>query len=375
MSRLPGFVGASNRAYSVNVNAERTVNRIVWESAGLPKAQPTLRGRPGLHPFVAVGQGPHRGAFQQDTLAWVVSGTVFAEILAGGTIIVRGIVVNDGNPAFIVSNGGADGSGGHQLCLSSGGHGYIYDLVAQTFVEITAAGFPRPCAQVAYLNGYFLALKANEDKIQISNLLDGTAWDALDVLQVFQQPGIITAMITSHQEFWPFSATSVNPWYGTSDTSIFTPVQGASIEHGIYAPWSAQRIDNTLIWVSQTQQGGALVVRADGYSPKIISTPAVNTSLQTIQNLQAAVGFTLQIEGHAFYGLYAANHDTTWMYDLSNDTWVEWATWWPDTDRFTPFLGRTHMFAFGKHLVGARDSGWLYELSFAYTADTLKGGA
>ncbi len=377
MSRLPGFCGASNRAYSVNVNAERSVNYLVQREAGTPVVDPTLRGRPGVNPFVQIGTGPHRACFQQDGLAWVVSGGLFVEIFAGGSSTTRGFVVVDGNPATICSNGGADGSGGHQLLITSGGRRYLYDLVSQAFVEIVTPDTPGPWLMGIYINGFFLTLQSNGDKIYFSDLLNGanSSWEPLNVLQVFQQPGNIAAIIASHNEMWPFSATSVNPWVGTSESSTFIPVPGASIEYGIFAPWSLLRLENTLYWLSQTEQGGALVVRAEGYSPKIISTPAVNTSLQRIPNLQAAVGFTLQIEGHTFYGLYTANHDTTWLYDLSTDTWVEWATWWPDTDRFTPFNCRTHVFAFGKHLVGAIDSGWLYELTFEATTDTLKAGA
>ena len=376
MSRLPGAIGPSNRTRSINVDPELAINYLIeLPGAGSPMAPASYYGRPGLHPWQAMGAGPHRAAFAQDNLAFVVSGGGFYEVFAGGTSTFRGTVVVDGNPATICSNGGADGSGGHQLFITAGGHGYIHDLVSQSFVEIVASGFPRPCLMGAFLNGYFEGLKTNADKIQISNLLDGTLWDDIDVLQVLQQPGNIASLITSHQELWPFSATKVNPWVGTSDTSIFTPLQGATIDHGIYAPFSAQRLDNTLFWISQTEQGGAIVVRADGYSPKIISPPAINTFLQHTPNVNAAVAFSLQIDGHALYLNYLPNTPYTPVYDLSNDTWVYWATWNPNTTRFEPFNGRTHMWAFGKHLIGAIDSGWLYELSFDYTQDTLKGGA
>ena len=373
MSRLPNFIGPSNVLRSVNVDREQTLNLLLERSgAGTPKVDPTFYGRPGVYPWQALGAGPHRAAFAQDNLAFCVSGGGFYEVFAGGTNNFRGTVQVDGNPATICSNGGADGSGGHQLFITSGGKGYIYDLVSQAFTTIVADGFPVPCLQGAFLNGYFLGLQTNADKVQISNLLDGTLWDALDVLQVSQQPGNIAALTTVHQEMWPFSATKVNPWVGTSESSIFTPVQGATIDYGILAPFSVVRLDNTLLWVSQSELGGAIVLRAAGYSPQVISPPAISTLLQRTSNPAQWVGFTMQIEGHPLYLLYAPSALTTLVYDLSTDSWAEWSEWDPSINQDTPFIGRTHMWAFGKHLVGAIDSGWLYDCSFAYTIDTLK---
>jgi hypothetical protein len=373
MSRFPGLVGPSNVTRSVNIDSERTINYVLEApGAGGPKVQASLYGRPAVTPWLAVASGPHRAAFYQDGRAWVISGIYFAEVFASQTVTIRGIVAADANPATISSNGGADGSGGHQLFVVSGGFGYIFDLVSNAFTTITAAAFPLPCLMGGFLDNYFIALKGQSDQFNLSNLNDGLTWDALDVAEISQWPGNILALIVSHQELWPFSATKVNPWYDSAASFPLQPVPGASIEHGILAPWSLQGLDNTLLWISQTLQGGAVVVRADGYNPKIISPVAVNTALQRIPNVEDTIAWSCQIDGHAFYCLYAAENDTQWVYDLSNDSWSEWGHWNTNTMVYEPFVARTHMFAFGKHLVGDRQSGTLYELSFSAYIDTVR---
>ncbi len=373
MSRLPGFVGGSNYTRSLNISAERTINYVLEApGSGLPKVQASLYGRPGCRPYVAAGNGPIRAMFTQDDLSWAISGTYFLEIFASQTVLVRGTVADDGNPATIDSNGGPDKSGGHQLFIVSGGLGYIYDLVSRSFTQITAAGFPSPAFMGGYLNNKFIVLKGQSNQFNICNLNDGTKWDALDVAEVSQWPGNVTSVNISHQELWPFSSTKVNPWYDSGASFPLQPIPGASIEHGVYAPWSVQRLDNTLLWLSETAEGGGLVVRADGYNPTIISPVAVNTALQAIPDLWNAIAWTCQVDGHSFYCLYAANADTTWVYDLSNQTWAEWAIWNTTTMAWAPHIGRCHTFAFGKHLVGDRQSGTIYEMSFDFYSDVLR---
>lgn len=372
MSRLPGFVGPTNQNRSVNVDAERTIN-FVWEAsgAGTPKVPASMYGRPGLAPFAALGPGPVRQLFAQDGRAFGVSGTLFCEFYAAGTRTVRGSVAADGNPATICSNGGADGSGGHQLFIVSGGHGYIFDLVANTLTEITAAGFPTPVLMGAYIDGYFIALKAESNQFNLSNLEDGTLWDALDVAEISQWPGQILSLVTSRNELWPFSSTRVNPWYDSGATFPFQPILGSMMDVGIAAPWSAVNLDNTLYWVGATAWGGPQVFRANGYQPDRISTFAVETTLQGLSRIDDAIAWPCQMGGHAWYVLYLPEHDTTLVYDAASGLWTEWATWDEDLIAWRPFPGRCHTFAFGQQLVGDRQTGMVYRLSFDVYSDTV----
>lgn len=372
MSRLPGFTGPSNQSFSKNTDVERTLNYVVeLRDAGAPKVEGTMPGRPGLRPFVAVGYQPIRCEFAQDGRMFAISGGSFVEVLATQTIVSRGLVATDGNPATICSNGGSDGSGGHQLFITSGGVGYIFDLVANTLTEITSDGFPTPVLMGGFLDGYFIALKSNSNQFNWSNLEDGLTWDALDVAQISQWPGQILSLVINHNEIWPFSASRTNPWYDSGASSTFQPIAGADLQVGIFAPWSAASLDNTIYWIGQSDAGGAVVYRANGYNPAKISTFAIDGILQRTANVQQAIGWTCQMNGHSFYVLYLQEHETSLVYDASNSQWTEWAGWDTNLVSWIPFAGRCHAFAFGKHLVGDRRTGLIYEMSFAFYSDEV----
>lgn len=372
MARFPGFIGPTNVNQSINVDCERTING-VYEvpGAGNPVVSASIYKRPGVRPFVALGTAPIRALFYQDGRCFGISGLLFCEILASQTRIVRGTVAADGNPATICSNGGSDGSGGHQLFIVSGGHGYIFDLVANTLTEITADGFPTPCAMGTFIDGYFIALKSQSNQFNISNLEDGLLWDALDVAQIEQWPGNIVSLVASHGELWPFSSTKTQPWYDSAATFPFQPIPGSSMEYGCLAPWSVAGVDNTLFWLATNHNGGAMVMKAQGYTPTRISTHAIETTLQRLPRVDDAIAWTCQMDGHLFYVLYVPANDTTLVYDVANGQWTEWAEWDSDRIIWLPFVGRCHTFAFGKHLVGDRRTGLVYDLSFSYYSDEV----
>src|SRR4029450_6155956 len=122
--QYPGFIGATDRAAVLTVNAERTINWYPEIATGTPKAKTWLVPTPGLDPFVVLGAGPVRTLFAEEGRCFAVGGSHFFEILATRTFVYRGSVGMDAKPATISWNG----SGGHQLVIVSGGRAFILDL-------------------------------------------------------------------------------------------------------------------------------------------------------------------------------------------------------------------------------------------------------
>src|SRR5262245_9709916 len=162
--QYPGFIGATETLRALTVNAERTINWYPELAAGTPKARAYLAPTPGLTPFVVLGASPVRALFAEEGRAFAVGGGQFLEILASQTFVFRGDVGVDQHPATISSNG----SDGNQLFITSAGNAFIFDLSTNLFTAVSDPDLATPVSMGAFVDGYFVALKANSDQFQIS---------------------------------------------------------------------------------------------------------------------------------------------------------------------------------------------------------------
>lgn len=366
----PGFLGGSDTRRSVNANDERTVNLY----PEIVKGRVTLFPTPGASLFLRVPQGPVRALFYQDGRAFMVAADTFYEWYADGSYHTEPTwkVAFDQKMATIHTNGNYQSSGGHQLFVVSGGNGYVYDLNTNAFAQIADPDFPDHAEMGAFLDGYFLVLA--KSTFYLSDLEDGTSWNGLDVGQLSQSTNSIVSMITTHGDVLFLGSKTSEVWTDTGNASFpLQPRGGALIEQGCIAPFSAQNVDNTVIWLGADALGSGVVYRNDGYSPKRISTPAVEFALQSYPRIDDAVGWTYQQAGHLFYVLVIPSADTSWCFDCSlppEVAWHERAVWNKRFMRWQPYRGQCHTFGFNKHIIGDRLTGALYELDLdAYAED------
>lgn len=370
------LVGPSNTLRSVNADVERTVNFYPEGTApGTGKVPSYLIGTPGIHPWQVLSDKPIRGNFEQDGRAFVVAGTSFFEVSnTGPSATFYGAVATDANLATMASNGSA----GHQVAITSGGLFYIFDLIANTLTLVTTG--VEPVTMVEFMDGYFLVNKTDSRTFAFSALEDGTSWDPLDVDERSEASDNIVAMMRSHRELWILGSQTSEVWFDQGDVlNPFAPIQGVFVEQGCAAPFSVQRIDNTLFWVGLNVDGAGVVWRANGYTPQRISDNAVERALEQVGFEDNDNGLTLlrawcyQEDGHLFYVLVLPDASlpgdkerTCWAYDVSTGLWCERAIWDSTHCTWLPQVQQTHMFAFNRHLVGDRFSGAIYTQSLAY---------
>jgi hypothetical protein len=372
--RFGGFVGPSATEWSANVNLERTLNlypQILGRKDGTPKTRTYLMGTPGSRPFLALPSGPVRGLFAQDGRAFAVVGALLYELFANQTAIVRGSVASDGRPASMASNGAA----GHQLIVCSAGLGYIFDLITADFTQITAAGFPNPCAMVGFSDGYFVALQGQSNVFYISDLEDGLSWDAADKGQVSESSNQLRSLIINNRVLWLLGSQTTEVWYNAGDAAFpFAPIQGSFLQRGIDAAFSATRLDTDIAFIGRDEHGPGIVYRSAGYGQvRRISTSAIEEVLRESMHLNSdqVVSWSYQDLGHPFYLLNVPGARSTWVYDGLTDLWHERSILENDGIQESPIRGQCHCHAFGKHLVGDRLSGVIYEQSLDFFDDQL----
>jgi hypothetical protein len=360
MSKVVGFIWGFNKLRSRNVAGQDAINLIIEKvEAGTPKSSPYAYRRPRLKVWQRLGSAPVRQLFYQDGRMFSVSGGNFYENFSNQTSTLRGTVAQDQNPATIHTNGQDDGQ---QLFIVSGGLGYIYDLVANTLAQITDPEFVTPALMGTFLNSRFISLKANSNQFNWCEVQDGEDWNALEVARPSQTSDNILSIQASHGTLWLFGSLTTSVWWNSaSGNAVFQPIDSARITYGIAGSWCVTPCDNTLYWLATNIDGSRLVMRADGYTAVRVSTHAIETYLSSLATVSDSIAWTYQDEGHTFFVLYLPSAEFTLVYDVSSQTWVRWSVWDPDVARHFPYLGRCHVYAFDKHLVGDRQSGTIYE--------------
>jgi hypothetical protein len=91
---------------------------------------------------------------------------------------------------------------------------------------------------------------------------------------------------------------------------------------------------------------------------------------QPTVNLAEGIGFSYQEMGHWFYVLTFPTTGPTLVYDATYDTWHERGIW-DSALGYQPIWATCHMFAFGKHYVGSRLDGTVFEQSLRYADDSF----
>jgi hypothetical protein len=382
---VPGFVGPSNVGASTTADPEETINLFLETvSPGNVKvANPYLRGTPGLRPWVNLPTAPVTAMFfSPATLdrAFAIAGNTLYEVFptTPATYIAYSPTLS---PAVYLPSICSNGTAGFQLFITSGELGYIFDLSANTLTQITDPGFPERVRMGEFMDGYFFALVTETRKFQISALEDGTSWDALDVAERSEASDDINALVRNHRVIAILGRKTSEFWYDSGDPLFpFAPTSGEFMESGSVAPFSVRRLENTLFWLGQNDDGQGCVWALDGLSPKIISTPAITALIQSSGNvldgisrhdLRLSVAWCYQEDTHRYYCLLVPGCQWTLVYDLSTDRWHKRATWDSTTIQWMLGRGQCHMSFAGMHLVGDRLTGTIYEMSLEYFDEEL----
>jgi hypothetical protein len=131
------------------------------------------------------------------------------------------------------------------------------------------------------------------------------------------------------------------------------------MQYGCASAASIAQMDGDLYWLAQSPQGKAIIVRSKQFNAEQISTFALDNEMQSYSDLDQAIGFTYQIEGHFFYVLIFPESDKTWQYDLSTQQWNQLS--WIDTNGVL-HRHRANCFAnaYGSPVVGDWENGNLY---------------
>lgn len=363
--QLPGFVSGAYESQSAIAAGERCINFYPETVDAGGKVRAALYSCPGFTEFGDTDDSPGRGIFFEDDRLFAVLGTTLFEFTSAGVETDRGTLAIDSNPVTMCTNG----DGGNELFITSGDNGYILDLVTNTLtLEVSDVTFG------GHLDGFFVALDAASSTLKISESLDGTTWDATQIVQRTGSSDPWVAMLVSEEEIFLFGEKTGEVYYNAGLSPFpFARRSGGRFSVGIVAPFSLARFGSTMAWLGQSAQGSGIVYWMNGYTPNRISNHAVEWAIQQYKadgGISDAIGWGYESQGHVFYVLTFPTQGRTWVYDATTNQWHERGKWSSIANDFIAYRAMFHAQAFGKNLVCDSQGSKLYELSPTVYVDT-----
>lgn len=373
MTAFPQMVGGSYESKSPISDQEQLFNWFI-EVMEVPGAtsKASLYPTPGVESFAESLSVGCRANFTDDTTqrTFQVMGASFEELSSSGIVTVRGTLAVDANPATISTNG----DGGGQLLITSGDKAYSYDLATNTLTEELSSG----ATMGAVLYGYGLVFDKATGTVKLSDLFDLTTWDPTQFFQRSINTDPWQAMHVTPYGYIVLPGTQTGEtWFNAGTFPIpFAPDPSGQFAWGIGATFSITQQGDTAVWLGRNVAGDLQVVRQQGFTPTRISTHPVEDAIAGYNedsSIADAIGQVYGDRGHLFYLLTFPTANATWCFDAITvgkaNPWSQRGTWISEDNNFVYWRPVFHTFAFGKHLMGDRDSNVIYEMSSAFAMD------
>lgn len=362
--RFAGFIGPGYTLQSVVADCQRCVNwypEVNELSTQADGEVAALIQVPGYKLLTSIGDGPIRGMWftSSGRLAVVSGNQVYRVAIVNGawTGGLAGTIGTSTGPVSMADNG-------TQLILVDGAAGYIISLANGVMTKITNEFFV-PAATVVFQDGYFIAGSTNMNQFAISKLYDGFTWDGLDFGVAEGSPDAVVAIVSNMRQVWLLGQETIEVWWNTGNADFpFQRIDGAFIEYGCAAPSTAQKFNNSVVWLGGGAKANGIVWIAQGFTPKRISNHAVEFAIQQVADLSTTTAWTYQENGHTFYCLNLPGATTTWVYDSATEQWSE-----------RVFLNRGleerhraehYAMAYNVHVIGDYQNGNIYQMDMDY---------
>jgi hypothetical protein len=359
--RFP-FIGPAYKVRAVTLAAEQCINLYPEFGNATSKNVMCLLGTPGKRLWLNFPGGAVRGLLRVNpTNALVVSNDRVYRVTSGGVSTLLGTITGGTTPVSMASNGTT-------VMIAAGSLGYYVDIATWALIQITDPDF-LGADFVGYLDGYFVFNQPGTQRFQISDLLS-ISINPLDFASAEGAPDLLVALLIDHREVWLFGETSTEVFWNSGNPDFpIERINGAFMEHGIAAKYSAAKMDNTVYWLGYDDNGQGIVVRATGYDPQRCSDHGVEYAMSQMSRIDDAVAYTYQQEGHFFYVLSFPTAQQTWVLDSTTGMWHQRAYRNTDTGVYERDRSMSRMNFAGKVLVGDHTNGNVYQLDLNYFTD------
>ncbi len=346
MNPIP-LLGVGIQSKSPNVTAQKRINFYLEFIPDGDKTRVVAYGTPGLTLFADRGDNPIRAMHAFGSYIYVVHRGTFWRIDSSGTAVNKGTVDTVQGRVCMADNG-------TQIMIATGTSGYIYNTSSDAFALIASA-YPGGDT-VAFIDGFFVVNKPSTGQFWISSSYDGLTWDALDFATAESNPDNLVSVIADHSQLILLGDVSTEFWSNTGALD-FPYARITSVEWGLAARWSVAKFESGLIYLAKNRMGEVQVVRLNGYSPTIVSTPDLSYLINNYSTLSDASGFSYMHNEHPFYQINFPTAGESWLYDGRSDCWSQLKSF--DITRHRAEIGVTFN---NKTVVSDYTSGLMYNV-------------
>lgn len=310
-----------------NVYCEAQVNQLSGQK------EMFVQKRPGMLQTFSQENKEVRGTLSFEGRVFYTHGNEVIEIVANTRVSRFTIGSSTGKVGMTVFP--YQGDDQTYLVVADGNQLNFFNVGTNTFVGDIASGYPVPhVPSVFVIDGYLILAKLYTGDVYNSQLEDLSVWDFLEaemypdtIRTISRYNNYIAVMGTKSVEFFYDAAIEDGSPFARND-SFVCPI-------GCASAGSVVQLDQRLIWVGQTEEGGRSIWMMTETKPSEISNTFIKEALDTEGSLLLySSAYTVRVAGKHFYVLVLSTG--TFAFDLRDKVWVRWYTQLPEGfPRFT----------------------------------------
>ncbi|QTO46318.1 hypothetical protein [Burkholderia latens] len=362
--KFPLTTGAYS-AKSLVANAQRCVNLYAEKNTQDSPFPFTYYQTPGLTQLATAvprsGNGWRALFTASDGYGYGVCGSSVYKIDASWNLKKLGDIASQTGFVSMIDNGTT------LMIVDGSNQGWLVTLNSGAFSAVIDPGF-YGSARVDFVDGYLVFNRPGTSQWYIS-LVNETNFDATDFASKSGFSDQLVAVAVAKRYVYLFGEATTEVWFDAGDTPFpFDRLPGVFIQFGCTSAASISQMDGDIYWLAQSPQGNAVVCKTEQFSVSQISTFAIDNEIASYPDLNQAIGFTYQIEGHFFYVLIFPVSDKTWQFDLSTGQWNELA-WVDKNGNLHRHRANCYAFINGVPVVGDWENGNLYKWDVANYTD------
>lgn len=243
-------------------------------------------------------------------------------LVTGNLVTLSGVTPSGFNGSYTATVTGATTFTFNMTADPGGNASVVGSYTIPTFVQIAASGFPALPVTVTFLTGRFLVSFSQSGRFYTSGLYDGLYWDALAFANAETNPDPIVAVWASNGQAILLGSLTTEFWGNSGALDFaFTALSGTATEWGLAARWSVAKYDNSIACLIKNRMGQVMVAQMAGYVPKKISTPDLDSIINSYAATSDATAYSYMLGGHPMYVITFPSAGYSWLYDGSTQLW------------------------------------------------------